>query len=137
MTNKMSKGEQKIFSILARAGLKFSQEVSFSGLNGSHGVPLRFDFAVYDSRGRIAYLLEFDGIQHFQFTPYFHKSKIDFRRQLEWDSKKNKFCLAKGIPLIRIPYWDIDNITLKSIFTNPIYRVKNKDHNLLLAEVKK
>ena len=133
----MSKGEQKIYSILARAGVSFKQEVEFKGLYGAKNVPLRFDFVVYNQYGQVAVCLEYDGRQHFDFTPYFHKSRIDFRRQLEYDMRKNKFCLSHNIPLIRIPYWDIDNITFKEIFTNPLYRVKNKEHNIKLMEVKK
>lgn len=33
------------------------------------------------------------------------------------------------IPLIRIPYWTLDKLTLQDIFYNPDYLVKNKYHN--------
>ena len=33
-----------------------------------------------------------------------------------------------NIPLIRVPYWDLDSLTLKQILTNPSYRVKDKYH---------
>lgn len=133
-----SKGEQKIIDILTKYRIRFKREVSFKNLNGAHNKPLRFDFAIFSSQGKFLGLIEFDGIQHFQYTPYFHKSKNDFHRQIEWDRKKNKFCLLNDIPLIRIPYWDIDNLTINSILHNNKYRVKNKDHNLMLArEVRK
>lgn len=127
-----SKGEQKIAQILKANHIKFKQEVSFPDLNGFKGLPLRFDFIVYDDNNRIVCAIEADGKQHFQFTRYFHKTILDFKKTQEYDRKKNSYCLAKGIPLIRIPYWDYDNLTLKSILTNPAYRVVNKFHTDLL-----
>jgi len=32
------------------------------------------------------------------------------------------------IPLIRIPYWDLEDLTLQKIFNEPSYLVKNKYH---------
>ena len=55
-----------------------------------------------------------------------------FKRQQEWDRRKNKYCLMHGFPLIRVPYWDYANLTFESLFTNPAYRVCNKYHNDLL-----
>lgn len=125
-----SKGEQKIINILQRNGITFRREVSFKGLNGEHGKPLRFDFLVRDPKTMATFLLEFDGKQHFEFTPYFHKKKADFHRQQAWDIKKNRFCLEHNIPLIRIPYWALDTLTWRDIISNPSYRVSCKNHNL-------
>jgi hypothetical protein len=47
----------------------------------------------------------------------------------EWDRKKNAYCLAKKITLIRVPYWDLDKLTFNSLFSNPSYLVKDKYHN--------
>ena len=47
----------------------------------------------------------------------------------EWDRKKNSYCLVKKIPLIRVPYWDLDKLTFNSLFSNPNYQVKDKYHN--------
>lgn len=135
---KTSKGEEKIIELLQAARIPFKREVSFKGLTGANGKLLRFDFAVFNQRGQLAFLIENDGIQHYQFTPFFHKTKNEFYRQLEWDRKKNKFCLMNKIPLIRIPYWDIEDLTLQKIFYTEEYRVKTKDHNILIArEVRK
>lgn len=130
---KPSKGEQKIREILLKNKIPFKTEVSFKNLTGANGILLRFDFAVFNKNKKLVALIEFDGEQHFEFTPYFHKTKADFRRQLEWDRKKNKFCLLNRIPLIRIPYWDYDSITYDKIFNTPAYIVKNKEHNVMLA----
>jgi hypothetical protein len=44
--------------------------------------------------------VEFNGIQHYRFTPYFHKTEEDFRAQLRRDSRKAEICRARGIRLI-------------------------------------
>lgn len=33
-----------------------------------------------------------------------------------------------NIPLIRIPYWDLEDLTLKKVLTEPSYIVKDKFH---------
>ena len=40
---------------------------------------------------------------------------------MELDRRKNGFCLINNIPLIRIPYWDLEELTLKKILTNSEY----------------
>lgn len=55
----------------------------------------------YNSQLRIA--LEYDGIQHRMFTPYFHKKPSDFTEQLWRDQFKNHQCQLHGICLIRVP----------------------------------
>lgn len=59
--NEPSKGEKKIINLLRQGGLRFQREVSFEGLVGKKKVPLRFDFAVYNSRGQLLVLIDFDG----------------------------------------------------------------------------
>ena len=80
MNIKTSKGEQKIINLLRRGGISFEREVSFDDLMGKKKVPLRFDFAIFDSRGRLRGLLEYDGRQHYEYVPYFHKTISGFKR---------------------------------------------------------
>lgn len=127
-----SKGEEKIEKILKAARIKFKREVSFNDLKSFKGKPLRFDFAIFDSNGKIIALLDFDGRQHFEWIHYFHKTKIDFMTAQERDRAKNAYCLARQIPFIRIPYWELDNLTINTILTNPSFRVISKFHNDLL-----
>ena len=131
--NEPSKGEQKIINILHRNGIIFKREVSFEGLVGKKKVPLRFDFGVYNANGTLKCLIDFDGIQHFLYTPYFHKNISGFKRAQERDRIKNKYCLKHNIPLIRIPYWDLETLTLNKIFSTAAYRVENIYHNDYLA----
>jgi len=61
-----SRGEIKIEEILKEAGLSFQEEFSFPDLVGHNGRVLRFDFAVFDDNGDIDFLIEYQGIQHYQ-----------------------------------------------------------------------
>ena len=63
---KSSRGEIKICDILDMAGLQYIEEYSFSDLVSSSGRPLRFDFAVLDDNGEVDFLIEFQGIQHYE-----------------------------------------------------------------------
>lgn len=49
--------------------------------------------------------LEYNGVQHYKFSPHFHKSKKDFYSQVHRDDWKRAKCKQKGIVLIEIPYW--------------------------------
>jgi hypothetical protein len=128
MSIKTSKGEQKLIDIFNKNGIAFKREISFTDLVGKKQVPLRFDFAVYKNN-KILFLLEVDGIQHYKFTKHFHKNIFGFKKQREWDRRKNKYCILHNIPLIRIPYWDLEGLTLGKIITEPSYRVRDIYHN--------
>ncbi len=47
---------------------------------------------------------EYQGAQHYNFTPYFHKSQEHFADQVYRDKLKQEICDDKGITLIVIPY---------------------------------
>lgn len=128
----MSKFEDAVAKLLKEGKIQFKREVSFKGLNGLHNKPLRFDFVIFNKRGQVICCLETDGIQHFKWTKCFQKTVFDFKRTQEHDRIKNAWCLKNKVPLIRIPYWDKDDLTLQKIFTNPVYQVKSKYHNDLL-----
>lgn len=61
-----SRGEIKISEILSRAGLNFVEEYSFPDLLSNKQVPLRFDFAVFDDGDNLDFLIEFQGVQHYE-----------------------------------------------------------------------
>ena len=121
-----SKGEKKIERILSINGFSYKKEISFNNLRGFKQ-PLRFDFAVYRNN-KFLFLLEVDGQQHFEYIPYFHKTKAGFRKEIIMDEKKNSFCLLNKIPLIRIPYWALEELTIRDILTNKDFILKSKHH---------
>ena len=100
-----SRGEIKIHEILAAEGLMFKEEYSFPDLLSSSHNPLRFDFAVFDDNGDIDFLIEYQGIQHYEAKSKFGGSKGLYRQQYN-DKQKRKYCLLHGYNLIVIPYWD-------------------------------
>lgn len=59
----------------------------------------------YNSDLRIA--LEYNGQQHYTYTPYFHKFKKNFYSQVHRDDWKRQKCRDLGIKLIEVPYWVI------------------------------
>ncbi|AXF52472.1 MAG: hypothetical protein [Caudoviricetes sp.] len=100
-----SRAEIKIEEILQKAGMDFEEEYSFPDLVSSSGRPLRFDFAVFDDAGELDFLLEYQGIQHYQAKSKFGGT-AGLRRQQYNDFQKREYCKKHNIPLIIIPYWD-------------------------------
>lgn len=52
---------------------------------------------------------EYNGKQHYEFMSYFHKSRIDFEKQIQRDDKKTAACQKSGINKFDIPYWEATN----------------------------
>jgi len=69
-------------------------------LMGYNEYPLELDG--YCAQLNIAF--EYNGVQHYKFTPCFHSSKEDFVKQQERDKLKLEICKKLGIKLIVIPY---------------------------------
>ena len=102
---KSSRGEIKICDILDMAGLDYKEEFIFEDLVSSSGRPLRFDFAVFDDDGEIDFLIEYQGIQHYEPKSKFGGKQGLFRQQHN-DMQKRKYCLEHNLTLVSIPYWD-------------------------------
>ena len=100
-----SRGEIKIEDILTEAGLNFQQEYSFPDLLSSSGRPLRFDFAVFDDNWELDFLIEYQGIQHYEAKSKFG-GYSGLRKQQYNDMKKREYCRKHYIILIAIPYVD-------------------------------
>lgn len=102
---KSSRGEIKICDILDAAGLLYQEEYSFPDLRSSNGRLLRFDFAVFDDAGEIDFLIEYQGIQHYEAKSKFGGTQGLYQQQYN-DKKKRSYCKTHGYKLIEIPYWD-------------------------------
>lgn len=102
---KSSRGEIKICDILDMAGLQYVEEYSFPDLVSSSGRPLRFDFAVLDDNGDIDFLIEYQGIQHYEAKSKFGGAQGLYRQKFN-DTQKRLYCQEHGITLVAIPYWD-------------------------------
>ena len=111
-----SRGEITIEQILQESGLEFAEEYSFPDLISNNGRPLRFDFAVFDDQHNIDFLIEFQGIQHYQAKSVFG-GKSGLRKQQYNDMKKRQYCKRHNITLVIIPYWDESRISYDYIMT--------------------
>lgn len=102
---KASRGEIKIYEILKEAELNFKEEYSIAGLNSPNGRPLRFDFAVFDDDGDLDFLIEYQGIQHYQAKEKFGGQAGLYKQQIN-DMRKREYCKKHGYKLVAIPYTD-------------------------------
>ena len=98
-------GATNILNILQENDINFIEEYVFLDLPKS-----RFDFAIIENE-KIARLIEFDGEQHFKNVPSWGGLELQQQR----DKVKNEYALSHNIPLVRIPYWERDKITLEMI----------------------
>ena len=48
--------------------------------------------------------VEYNGIQHYKYTPYFHRSKDHFLNQKYRDDMKKRMCKENRIVLIEVPH---------------------------------
>lgn len=109
-----SVGEQKITKILQENNINFKREFTFSDLLGDGGGRLRFDFGILDSNNNLLYLIEYDGIQHFEIK-CFGNDKNDFDILKKYDKIKEEYCKNNNIPLIRIPYTKLGTLNLQDL----------------------
>ena len=68
--------------------------------NPATGRNLEYD--CWDPVGRIA--VEYDGAQHYRYTPRYHNSEAAFHNQLERDRLKTRLSEQAGVRLIRVAY---------------------------------
>lgn len=98
-----SKGEQVIRKYLTDRGFNFEQEKTFDSCK--YKKKLRFDFYIKE----LNVCIEFQGIQHYKPINYFG-GESRYNSQVKKDNIKVNFCKENNIKLIRIPYFEIDNI---------------------------
>lgn len=99
----ISKGNTKIIDILDENGILYETEKKFSTCKDKTILP--FDFYVENR-----YLIEYDGIQHFQSDSFF-----DYEYTKAHDEIKTQWCKNNNIPLIRIPYTHYNDLCLKDL----------------------
>lgn len=99
-TQKESSGELKIRKYLEDKNIEFEQEKRFTDCRDVK--PLPFDFYLHSQN----MCIEFDGQQHYENI----FGEESFRRCQRHDKIKNEYCLLHGITMLRIPYWEGNNI---------------------------
>lgn len=101
-----SMGEARVSEVLKNLGISFDTQYRTEECVDIRKLP--FDFVIYKSN-KISCLIEYDGGQHFKAVDLFGGEE-GFRDRQRKDAIKTQYCADNGIPLIRIPYWDYDNI---------------------------
>ncbi|WP_310877069.1 hypothetical protein [Priestia megaterium] len=105
-----SRGEKKIDEFFKDRGVCFSSQYRFKDCRNT--APLPFDFAVIEDDD-VKILVEYDGEGHFKPFRYIKDEEIMLKKlkhAQKNDQIKNKYCIENNIPLIRIPYWEFENI---------------------------
>lgn len=103
-------GENNIQNILQKNNIKFKSEWTTPELDYK-----RFDFAIMDINNKVIRLVEFDGRQHYDNISGIWNSPESLCQIQKRDKEKNEYALSHNIPLVRIPYWERDNITLEML----------------------
>ena len=120
-----SKGEGKVIFLLNRERIYFDMEKTFVDLR--HGL-YRFDFYL-PNYGDCPIVIEVNGPQHYTQVKRFHKTRADFLAAQERDRRKISYCLANGIKIYCIPYWDLDNITSVKELLDDTYLARDRWKN--------
>lgn len=92
----ISTREEYISSILDSFGINYQRQYTFQDLRGKR-YPLRFDFAVFDERNNLKFLLEYQGAAH--FSNVFKIPEEDYAFAMERDDMKRRYCSEHGIHL--------------------------------------
>lgn len=118
---KSSRGEITIASILNKYSLNYKSQARFDSCKDKR--PLPFDFLVQTNK---KFLIEFNGLQHYQATSWnssMSNEEIDetFKAVQHRDLIKRQWCLDNNIPLLIIPYWELNKVeTIILDFLNKI-----------------
>ena len=103
----ITSGELRVKQFLDSLGINYIFQHTFSDCK--HIRNLEFDFYL----PQLKTIIEYDGRQHFEPMKYSDSEEENLKRfelGKKRDEIKNQYCLQHGIKMIRIPYWDYENI---------------------------
>lgn len=100
-------GEKNIIDILEANHIRYIKEYCNSELKLK-----RFDFAILDKNENIVRFIEYDGEQHYKANRGTWDKTDTLEQRQQRDKEKNEYALSHNIPLVRVPYWMRDKITL-------------------------
>jgi hypothetical protein len=101
--SKDSKGEVECRRVLKKIFNKPFHKARPSFLNNPvTGGSFNLELDCYDKELKIA--VEYQGKQHYEYTPFFHKNKEHFLNQKYRDDMKRRICKEHNIKLIEVPY---------------------------------
>ena len=98
-----SKGEKRIGKYLDSRNIEYKREHKFDDCRSKNRLP--FDFYIPSKN----IVIEYDGKQHYEIIKWFGGFDSFIATKIR-DTIKTIYCKENNIKLIRIPYWDFDNI---------------------------
>lgn len=105
-----SRGEDKIAMLLQNANIPFYTQYTFENCRfPDSNAKARFDIYINN------YLIEFDGIQHYQTKNSGWDTEEHLERTQAHDAYKNQWCKDNNIPLIRIPYTKLNTLCIEDL----------------------
>lgn len=105
--NDDSKGVKEIKLILERIKIPYICEQRFDDCCYKRQLP--FDISLLDKYQKVVGIIEFDGKQHFEAVEFWGGEEALKSTQFR-DQIKNNYCEQNNIPLLRIPYWEFEQI---------------------------
>ena len=106
--DRRSHGELTVEQLLRENGIPFIQE--YKPFRFSSGANASFDFYV-DNK----YIIEYDGETHYKYNLHGWHDEYQMKAQQERDIIKTQWCKENNIPLIRIPYWHLKDLTIEDL----------------------
>lgn len=98
-----SKGSRRVKTFLNKYKIRYITEYRFSDCKFKRTLPFDFYLPNYNI------CIEYDGRQHYEIVKAFGGMDAFIDTKIR-DTIKNKYCENNNIKLIRIPYWEFDNI---------------------------
>ena len=109
-----SKGERFIRNYLDSNKITFTPQYKFKDCRNKY--PLSFDFYLPEYK----LCIEYNGIQHYHFNNFLHKTKSGFIQQQKNDNIKIGYCMENSIKLLTVRYDDDIINKLDSFFRSDI-----------------
>lgn len=107
-----SHAEEAITKMLVENDIDFISQFTFPDLLSDKGRRLKFDFAIFDKRQKLLFLLEYQGIQHYIPRPEFKDDFGKLQREVT-DKRKKNYCLEHNLQLEEITYKQDIEVALK------------------------
>lgn len=98
-----SKGEKRVAKYLDNRNIEYERQYKFNDCKSNKELP--FDFYIHS----LNIAIEYDGGQHYMIVNHFGGLNGFITTKIH-DTIKTQYCKNNNIRLIRIPYWDFDNI---------------------------
>jgi hypothetical protein len=107
-----SRGEKRIRLFLENNFIDYIHQKRFKDCKIKRELP--FDFAVFNNQDILICLIEYDGEQHYKPVKFYGcddlQANLSHDKLIKNDKLKNDYCKRNKIQLLRIPYWEFDNI---------------------------